>query len=250
MRLRVGSRAFVPRWWAIPLTAAVIAACVALGTWQLGRAREKQALIDSFERGQRTSVELRTGTVDALPRYQHVTVSGHYDATRQVLIDDMPSATGQAGYRVLTPFVRPGSARLLLVDRGWVPLGLRRDVLPDVRVSDEPREAAGRLDQLPVPGIRVGTAGTPGDTHWPRVLLFPTPRDLEQVLGMPVESRIVLLDADRPDGYQRVWRPSLEFPPERHLGYAVQWFALAVVALVIFIALSLQRDPTPDTSRP
>jgi len=250
MRLRVGNRAFAPRWWAIPLTATVIAACISLGTWQLGRAREKQALIDSFERGQRTSVELGAGTVDALPRYQHVTVGGHYDASRQVLIDDMPSSTGQAGYRVLTPFVRPGSAKLLLVDRGWVPLGLRRDVLPDVAVSEEPRLAAGRLDQLPVPGIRVGTAGTPGDTHWPRVLLFPTAADLEQVLGVPVESRIVLLDADRPDGYQRVWRPSLEFPPERHLGYAVQWFALAIVAIVIFIALSLEREPTPDTSRP
>jgi surfeit locus 1 family protein len=250
MRLRVGNRAFAPRWWAIPLTAAVIAACVSLGTWQLGRAREKQALIDSFERGQRTSVELGARTVDTLPRYQHVTVSGHYDASRQVLIDDMPSSAGHAGYRVLTPFQRPGSAKLLLVDRGWVPLGLRRDILPDVAVTDGPRIAAGRLDQLPVPGIRVGTAGTPGDTHWPRVLLFPTATDLEQVLGVPVESRIVLLDADRPDGYERVWRPSLEFPPERHLGYAVQWFALGVVALVIFIALSLQREPTPDTSRP
>jgi len=250
MTLRVGNRAFAPRWWAIPLTAAVIAACSSLGTWQLGRAREKQALIDAFDRGQQTSVELGSRNVDALPRYQHVTVRGHFDPSRQVLLDNMPSSAGLAGYRVLTPFVRPGSAKLLLVDRGWLPLGLSREKLPDVPVTDEPRETGGRLDQLPVPGVRIGAADVPGDRHWPRVLFFPRVADLEQALGAPVESRIVLLDADRPDGYERVWRPALEFPPERHLGYAVQWFALAVVAFVIFVSLSLQRISPLDTPRP
>ena len=56
----------------------------------------------------------------------------------------------------------------------------------------------------------------------------------------PVESRILLLDASSPDGYQRNWRPSVGFPPERHLGYAIQWFALAVTLIVIFVALSLE----------
>lgn len=250
MRLRVGNRAFAPRWWAVALAASAIASCLSLANWQLGRAREKQALIDAFDRGQRTSVDLGSSSVDALPRYQHVTFHGHFDPARQVLLDNMPSSAGQAGYRVLTPFVRPGTAKLLLVDRGWVPLGLSRDKLPDVTVTGEPRETGGRLDQLPVPGVRIGAADAPGDRNWPRVLFFPRIADLEQALQAPVESRIVLLDADRPDGYERVWRPALEFPPERHLGYAVQWFALAVAALVIFIALSIQRISPPDTSRP
>jgi len=61
--------------------------------------------------------------------------------------------------------------------------------------------------------------------------------------------RYANLDADQPDGYERVWRPALEFPPERHLGYAVQWLALAIVAIVIFIALSLQHAPDPESTR-
>ncbi|HEX7375059.1 MAG TPA: SURF1 family protein [Steroidobacteraceae bacterium] len=228
---------------------AAVAAALSCANWQFGRAAEKRELIASFDRGLATNSDLGSGTVDALPRYQHVTARGHYDPSRQVLLDNMPSSDGYAGYRVLTPFVRPGSAKLLLVDRGWVPLGLSRERLPLVGVADGMREVAGRLDQLPVPGIRVGTAGTPGDTRWPRVLMFPTALDLEQVFGAPVESRIVLLDADQPDGYQRVWRPALEFPPERHLGYAVQWIALAIVAIVIFIALSLQPALDPESTR-
>jgi surfeit locus 1 family protein len=242
MRLRIGNRVFAPRAWAALLTAAALACFVALGWWQIGRAREKQAMIESFARGTQTSVEL-TGdvTVDELTRYQHVRALGHYEPSRQVLLDNMPSKDGYPGYRVLTPFVREGSPRLLLVDRGWVPLGATRDALPSVTVGADRRAVSGRLDQLPAPGLRVGEAGTPGDARWPRVLNFPRQADVEQVLGRPVESRILLLDPAAPDGFERVWRPAMEFGPERHLGYAIQWFALAIVAVVIFVALSLQR---------
>ncbi len=241
MSLRIGSRTFEPKAWAVALTAALLAAFVSLGWWQVGRAREKQAMIESFARGTETSVTLQGVSVDELPRYQHVTVEGRYDPDHQVLLDNMPSSTGQPGYRVLTPLRRDGATRLLLVDRGWVPLGATRAQLPQVRVGANLRMVAGRLDQLPVPGIRLGPAEAPGEKGWPRVLLFPTQADVRAVLGEPVESRIVLLDASNPDGYERVWHPSLGFPPERHLGYAIQWFALALVLVVIFVALSLKR---------
>ncbi|HET9694426.1 MAG TPA: SURF1 family protein [Steroidobacteraceae bacterium] len=244
MRLRIANRVFAPRAWAVLVTAAALATFVSLGWWQIGRGREKQALVESFARGTQTSVDLVGDVgVDELPRYQHVRATGHYDPSRQILIDNMPSQAGRPGYRVLTPFVREGADRLLLVDRGWVPLGESREVLPRVDVAAEHRAVAGRLDHLPAPGVRVGQSGSPGDARWPRVLNFPRTQDVEQALGQPVESRIVLLDPAAPDGYERVWRPALQFGPERHLGYAVQWFALAIAVLAIFIALSLQRVP-------
>ena len=242
MRVPIGDRVFAPRAWGALLTAAALAAFVSLGWWQIGRAREKQALIESFARGTQTSVELKGDiTVDELPRFQHIRLEGHYDPWHQVLLDNMPSRVGLPGYRVLTPFRRDGSTRVLLVDRGWVPLGDSRAVLPDVTVGADYRAVSGRLDHLPEPGVRVGDAGVAGDKHWPRVLNFPRTADLEQVLGTRIESRILLLDPAAPDGYERVWRPAVGFGPERHLGYAIQWFALAIVALVIFIALSLER---------
>ena len=95
MRLRIGNRVFAPRAWAVLLTAAALATFVSLGWWQIGRGREKQALVESFARGTQTSVELDDDvTVDELPRYQHVRAVGHYDPARQVLIDNMPSRPG------------------------------------------------------------------------------------------------------------------------------------------------------------
>ena len=250
MSLQIGNRSFEPKAWAVVLTAVLLAAFVSLGWWQVGRAREKQAMIESFARGTQTSVVLTGVGVDELPRYQHVSAEGRYDAGRQILLDNMPSSTGQPGYRVLTPFRRGAGEKALLVDRGWVPLGASREQLPVVFVDPKQRNVAGRLDQLPVPGIRVGAAQAPGASGWPRVLNFPTQGDIEAVLGEPVESRIVLLDASNPDGFQRVWRPSVGFPPERHLGYAIQWFAFALVAAVLFVALNLSRVNADEDSDP
>jgi surfeit locus 1 family protein len=243
MSLRIGRRVFAPRLWGVLLTGAALTAFVSLGYWQLGRASEKQALIDQFIAGNLTSVDATGLGFDELARYQHVRLRGSYDATRQILLDNMPSTkTGRPGFRVLTPLVRSDGRGRVLVDRGWVPLGATRKQLPGVSVGTQEREVSGRLDRLPIPGVRLGPAAAPGATGWPRVLNFPVQGDIEAALGTGVESRIVLLDPDRPDGYERVWRPSLGFGPERHLGYAIQWFAAALAAAVIFIALSLRKD--------
>ena len=249
----MANREFVPRLWAALLTVAVLSVAVTAGWWQVGRAREKQAMIESFQRGTQSSVELEGDvTVSELPRYQHVRAAGRYEPERQILIDNMPSQVGRPGFRVLTPFRRAGNERLLLVDRGWVPLGATRQDLPPVFVSPELRAVSGRLDTLPAPGVRVGDAGVAGDTSWPRVLNFPQQQDIEKVLGASVEARIILLDPAAPNGYERVWRPAMRFGPERHLAYAIQWFVFALVALIIFIALSLRRlsdtAPAPTDS--
>jgi surfeit locus 1 family protein len=244
MRLRLAGRVFAPRTWAALATVAAVAAFVSLGGWQLDRGRQKQALLESFAQGTQSSVELVEGVaLDELPRFQHVRVIGRYEPSRQVLIDNMPSEAGRPGYRVLTPLVREGVDRLLLVDRGWVPLGRTREELPRVDdLSTDLRAVPGRLDQLPAPGVRVGQAATPGDQRWPRVLNFPLPGDLERAFGQAVETRILLLDPAAPDGYERAWRRTLSIGPERHLGYAIQWFAFAIAAVVLFVALSLRRD--------
>jgi surfeit locus 1 family protein len=250
MSLRIGNRSFAPRPWAIVLTAVLMASCIALGWWQVDRSREKQAMIAAFDRGDSGTVPLSVAPVDELPRYQRVSAAGRYEPGRQILIDNMPSSAGQPGYRVLTPFRRAAGGRLLLVDRGWVPLGLDRSQLPAIAVDANPRSVTGRLDRLPVPGLRMGAVRAPGQTGWPLVLNFPAASDVASALGEPVEGRIVLLDAAAPDGFERAWRPSLGFPPERHLGYAIQWFALALVVLVAFVATGRPpRTPKANDDR-
>jgi surfeit locus 1 family protein len=168
------------------------------------------------------------------PLYQRVSARGVYDSGHQFLLDNM-THEGQAGMHVLTPLLLPdGSA--VLVNRGWVPFGATRDSLPDIEVSPDPRAVGGRLDQLPRPLIRLEAEPLSG---WPRLISYPRMEDLAAALGRKLRPQLILLDAQAPAGYVREWRvPGTT--PDRHLGYAIQWFAFAATALAIWFAQSLQ----------
>jgi surfeit locus 1 family protein len=215
--------------------------CVWLGYWQLDRAREKQALIEEFRRGDSISVDITSRSLDGLARYQTVDARGAYEPGRQILLDNMPAADGRPGYRVLTPFRRTTGGALLLVDRGWVPLGDSREHLPGVNVSDDTRKIAGRIDRLPEPGLRLRDAVAADTEVWPRVMNYPTAEQLAAALGEPIEPQIALLHPEAPDGYERKWQPALRMNPSRHRAYAIQWFAFALVAVVALAMASVRR---------
>ena len=240
MTLRFGSRVFEPRAFTTLLAIALVAALVALGRWQLHRADEKQALYTLFDSGQDATRAVDAAT-PRLPRYQHLEAVGAYDSARQILIDNMSSAEGRAGYYVITPFALHGGG-WLLVNRGWVPVGASRAAKPDVAVSTQEREIKGRADELPRAGMQLGTR-VPLAPPYPLVANFPTHAEIAALLGETVwahAANLVLLDPSEPDGYLRQWQPP-GFAPIRHIAYAVQWFALAAALVVIYVVTNLRR---------
>ena len=102
---------------------------LALGTWQVDRAGEKQALFDDFAAGgEAVALEANSRGLEELRRYAPVRAMGRYLADRQFLLDNMV-AGGQAGYRVITPLlIAEGHA--VLVDRGWLPRDFSTPVPP------------------------------------------------------------------------------------------------------------------------
>jgi surfeit locus 1 family protein len=222
------------------LAAAGMAVCAWLGMWQLDRAEEKRALIASFDAGSAPVPVTEGVSLDALPRYQSIELSGSYDPQHQILLDNMPSSRGQPGYHVLTTLQRD-NGEWLLIDRGWVPGGRTREQLPDVHVAGGPRTLQGRLDELPQPGIRLGSASATVHGNWPRVLHFPLHEELQAVLGRKLARRILLLDPAQPDGYERLWRARFRVSPERHLAYAIQWFALLAAILVTVVVVNFRK---------
>jgi surfeit locus 1 family protein len=140
---------------------------------------------------------------------------------------------------VLTPFESAGG-EWLLVDRGWVPLGGSRTVLPKVDVADNMRTITGRVDELPQPGMRLREAANSAPLRWPHVISFPRHEEIETALGRKVPSRRILLDPDQDDGFQRGGALRLDFGPDRHVAYAVQWFALAAAVVAMFIAVIIK----------
>ena len=224
---------FAPRLGPTLLAASAIALFVVLGNWQLGRAHEKRQLTDRFAAGG-PAIDWKDLPADA-PRYQPVRLSGHYDKDHQFLLDNM-SHESMAGVDVLTPFVLNGGSAVL-VNRGWQPYGATRQDLPNVEVDSGQRTIVGRLDDLPRPGIWLKA---PPATGWPRLVQYPQMEELSIALGLELAPRQVLLDPAVPDGYVRAWKlPGTE--ADQNLSYAVQWFAFAAMAGVIWLVLSFRK---------
>jgi surfeit locus 1 family protein len=238
--IKIGSRIFAPRVFTTLLTCVLIALLLSLGRWQLRRADEKRQLFDSFAAGTGATLPIDLET-PRLRRYQHVQASGHYDQARQILIDNMVNAE-RAGYFVITPFALSGGG-WVLVNRGWVPLGASRAERPAVPVDAGNRLLRGRADNMPSPGIQMGTKAKLAPPY-PVVASFPSRAEIAQLLqesSWTSAADVVLLDPAEPDGYVRNWSaPGL--PPMRHVAYAVQWFALALTLLVFYVVTSLRRD--------
>lgn len=245
MPVKFGSRTFAPRPFTTLLTLALLAMLVSLGRWQLHRAQEKRALFDAFAVGSDAVLKVDTAT-PKLPRYAKIEARGHYDGSRQILIDNMVSGE-RAGYFVITPFALQDGG-WLLVNRGWVPFGQTRADRPAVPVNSDERTLRGRADNMPSPGIRMGTPAALKPPY-PAVATYPTREDIARLLQEPrwtAAADLILLDPAEPDGYVRNWAPP-GFPPMRHIGYAVQWFGLAVALAVIYLVTNFR--PTPkDTA--
>ena len=239
MPITAGRRSFAPTPGFTLLALLACALFIRLGVWQWHRGVERQAQWTRFARGTDTLTSLDNRALTDLPLYQRLSVTGTLDGAHQFLLDNR-SYHGRAGYEVLTPLKR-ASGRALLVDRGWVPFTGSRRTLPDVTVADRTAlTLTGRAANLPSAGLASGTAAPGATDPWPKVTSFPSAEELAQALGEPLESRILLLDAQAPQGYVRDWQPP-GMTPLRHFSYAIQWWCFAALVLVVWGVMSSRR---------
>lgn len=229
--------------WTLALLA--IAGFVALGQWQLGRQHEKQAMLDEVAAtlASREAGPLSAAADPARARsYDRVGGAGHFAEVPAVLLDNQQRG-GRAGVRAYRVFVPEDGGVPLLVELGWLPLPGDR-TLPQVARPAGRREIAGLLAPPPSHGIGPGGHATQADGTLLAIGLDPTA--LAAPLRQPqLAQRVLKLDPTLDMGYARdldVLPNTL--PPERHLGYAVQWFALALAVFATALVLTLRR-PRP-----
>ena len=231
----------------IPTVAAILAVATfsLLGLWQLDRAGEKELRSGTFVTRTGDAPILLNHRLSVMPsefdpewwRYRRVEVSGEVYGARQYLLDNR-TRNGVAGYHVYVPVVVTESDRVLLVNRGWVALGPSRERLPDVSLNASGLVVSGIVD-YPRHPLLLGDDGY-AVSSWPKVVqridLDKTARDL----GRQVLPFVVLMDAVLPHGFVREWMPYLGIGPERHRGYALQWFSLAAAVAVVWIVVRLR----------
>lgn len=231
MRVKVFGRYFGihKAWLLITLTAFAILS--KLGYWQLQRAEEKAIQISQLEQlQQQGAVNWQQLAVLSATAADGIVFAGQgrWLAPYIWLLDNQ-IVDGKVGYDVIIPVQDTDKSRLLLVNLGWVAATSDRTILPDITIPGE-LQLQG-LIRSKVGGFRLGQ--NTEREGWPQRIQQP---ELAQMAAqLPASSFPFLL-------YQQGSSPFLPhyqavvMPPEKHHGYAFQWFMLAIAVVAVALA--------------
>ncbi len=220
-------------------TAAAVAFCaltVALGLWQTRRALEKEALQARLERlGAERPLALPARPIAADDyALRRVVARGVYADRFTILLDNRVHG-GRAGFHVLSPLRIAGGDVHVLVNRGWVAAGRTRAALPETPAPAGDQTVEG-LATVPSERVYELAPDSVAGRVWQNLLL-----DRYRAWStLELQPIVIQQTNDAGDGLVREWdRP--DAGAGRHRAYALQWFALAGLAVVLYVVLNLQR---------
>ncbi|MEX6508095.1 SURF1 family protein [Jiella sp. M17.18] len=243
--LALRGRAMSRTGFAVALAACLlgIAILCGLGTWQVERLQWKQALLARID----AQIHAAPVPVDALAaddakgrdiEYRRVTASGHFlnEDERYVFT----TFDGQSGWNVFTPLVLSGN-RMVFVNRGFVPYDLRDpakrwagQVAGEVTVT-----GLARRPPQEKPGYFVPDNDPAKDTFYWRNL-DAMRMGLKLPEGMAVLPFFIDAGPGRAPGGWPVGGTTVIAIPNDHLQYALTWYGLAAV-LIVMTAMLVRR---------
>jgi len=227
--------------WVLAIVA--IASFTSLGFWQSRRAIEKQAMLDAAAQvlAAREPVPLAAAADRARRRdYDWSSGEGEFDARGPLWLDNQ-QRDGRAGIRAYRLFV-PDRGVPLLVDLGWLPLPGDR-TLPAIQRPPGRIVVRGLLAPPPSAGLALGSGVVRHGDGWLLTRIDTTAIGPVLGLSVPLAPRVLRLDPALPLGYDRdLQLLANTLPPEKHRGYALQWFALALAVFVTALILTFRRS--------
>lgn len=216
-------------WRVTALALLFLPVLLSLGFWQLDRAEEKRQLQQLFAKRESAgpiSVEMANPETDL--RFQPVSLQGQYIEGRDVLLDNR-IFQGRFGYEVVSPFRLAGKKAIVWVNRGWVEGDKSRRSLP---VISYPQGVMNLSGEIHVPQGQLLILAHEEQQNWPRVMQSLDIDALKDAFEEPVFPYSVRLRAFNPGSFEPSW-VVVNIQPEKHTGYAVQWFAMSLTAILI-----------------
>jgi surfeit locus 1 family protein len=228
---------FKPRLWSTVVAAVVIAIMVNLGNWQLSRAQEKDARQERLDRLSQEPVVVLPPVEVKLEdfQYRQVEAHGEYVARHTIYLDNKIHK-GVAGYHIVTPLRIGTSSMHVLVNRGWAPAERDRSKLPEVSTPQGQMIVSGIATRATQKTLELSQDLILGQV-WENL-------DLERyrrATGLLLQPVMILQKDDVKDGLIRQW-PRPDSGSAKNLGYAVQWFAMALAVLITYLVLSGKRE--------
>lgn len=234
---------FTPSWLMLVLTIVFGSLFFRLGFWQLQRADEKKKMIIA-QQMQELKPPYWWRDPQKLPvQYEQLLLKGTY--LPQFFLLDNQHHQHQFGYHVLSPF-KLHNGSVVIVDRGWVPGDVTRRSFPDINTPEGLIEIQGSAY---FPSNKQWVLGPALEKKGSKLVILERldTQLISQALQKVVSPFIIRLDKHNSSGFVCEW-VTVSMPPQRHLAYAVQWFALASVVLILFVALNLKKKNEETSS--
>lgn len=227
---------FTPNWLMIVLAMIFISLFIRLGFWQIERSEEKVQMIAAEEALAKQEPIVWDMSQSVPEQYQRIIVRGTY-LPKFFLLDNQHHQH-QFGYDVLSP-LQLTDGTVVMVDRGWVPGESTRRSFPEIHTPQGLLKIQGSA-YYPAKNQWILGPGTEEKEGGITILELINAKLLSQLLQKEVYPFIIRLDKQDAYGFVREWA-IVSMPPQRHLAYALQWFAMALVILIIFVALNLKK---------
>ena len=219
------------------LIVATIAFLTSLGFWQLDRANEKRAIEASIQKANTGIVELIADENRLLEKeYYQVRLKGQYLSNKQFIYDNQ-IVDQVSGYYVLTPFKLENQSVAIVVNRGFIPWNGDREKLADISIEKNKSEIKVQISK---PIKRIELKPSEISNNFPTLIQAVDLVKMSEIAGVNFSSMVGLLDASMDDGFVRKWEPYTG-SIEKHIGYAVQWFLMAIVLGIIGIRIAIKQ---------
>ena len=232
------------RLWMTALVLLGVVVLCRLGIWQLDRLAQRRAVNAALkERMAAPPVALTKALAGAADQeYRRVEVRGVFDPSQEI-VQRNRALDGSPGVHVLTPLRLSGSDASVLIDRGW---------LPQEQAAAEARRAfAAPAGEVVLQGIlrrSQENVGAPFDPAFsaerPRLdaWFHIDIARIEQQTGYPLLP-VFVERLPAPGGERALPRPDpiTDLGEGPHLGYAIQWFAFALILLAGYLTITYQQ---------
>ncbi len=212
------------------LVLGLVFALVHLGFWQLDRAKQKELLIKQWS-APAISTSFRSRG-EAQNIYQKIKLKGSFNKEHYFWLDNK-IRHGKVGYELVVLF-ELASDSMLAVNLGWVKGDMDRSVLPRVDLPTEEILLMGWLKKVePAFQLKADIWGL----AWPKriqqinflkITAAMQSTQLTQQKHQLIEPYILLAEKPILSELTTQWKP-VNMSVEKHLGYAVQWFLMALV---------------------
>jgi len=230
LNIKLGKLIFSPKLPSSIALVFLLPILVYLGRWQLGRAEEKTIYTERLKQDNEYVDFRAISKVD--PLFKKVRVTGNFLGKKNYFLNNQLK-NNQLGYRVISPFLVTATNKVLLIDRGWVLEPITESI------ATQKQQIFGAITTARL-GIQLKPLVIDINDELPIIhsLDYAVIADALNESCYPF-----ILQLEQPSKllFTPMPKVSVNMPASKHIGYALQWFCMALMLTIYYFVINSRR---------